>query len=162
MLLDTLKRAAKAERESSDPVAILFGQVTSVDPLKILVDSRFEISGEMILVPRSIGGGGGGNYDFYTGSYTITPKTTAQTLDTENKVMSSDTTVLSIPFYEVSNDTGETVYIGSEYEEPAIMTVAEEEPMEAAEETGGVLSVGDTVVLLRNQGGQQFLVLGVL
>lgn len=49
----------------------------------------------------------------YTGSYVITPLAyQAQTLDTENKTMAEDLTVLEIPLYEVSNEYGITINIG--------------------------------------------------
>ena len=49
----------------------------------------------------------------YDGSYEITPLAyEAQTLDTENKTMTADLTVLEIPIYEVSNEYGTTINIG--------------------------------------------------
>lgn len=51
----------------------------------------------------------------YIGDYEVTPKVTAQTLDTENKCMTEDLIIKEIPYFEVSNLTGgNTVYIGSE------------------------------------------------
>lgn len=50
----------------------------------------------------------------YTGDYTVTPKTTEQTLETAGKRMTDNIHVQSIPFYEVSNEQGGvSVYIGS-------------------------------------------------
>jgi len=55
----------------------------------------------------------GGDVDPYEGEYTVTPKTFEQTLQTENKLMEEDVTVLSIPYFETSNpQNGYTVYIG--------------------------------------------------
>lgn len=57
------------------------------------------------------------NADPYTGSYTVIPKTDAQTLPTAQKFMADDVSVLAIPYFETSNtDGGETVYIGTEVE----------------------------------------------
>lgn len=53
-------------------------------------------------------------YPDYEGSYDITPKSTSQTLNTENKVLRQDMLVESIPYYETSNEYGKTIYIGSE------------------------------------------------
>jgi hypothetical protein len=53
-------------------------------------------------------------HDYYNGAYTVTPKTTAQTLETADKVMRADVDVKAIPTYEVSNDKGTTVYIGGD------------------------------------------------
>lgn len=49
----------------------------------------------------------------YTGEYNVTPATEEQCLPTKNKLMRDDITVREIPYYETSNDTGTTVYIGS-------------------------------------------------
>lgn len=52
------------------------------------------------------------NIPIYTGSYTVTPKTEAQVMQTANKKMLDDVSIREIPFYRVGNDTGDTVYIG--------------------------------------------------
>ena len=52
-------------------------------------------------------------YEVYEGTYTVTPKTAAQTLETQNKLMQSDVVVEKIPYAEVTNNTGgKTVTIG--------------------------------------------------
>lgn len=53
----------------------------------------------------------------YKGVYTITPKIDSQTMRTKNKKMEDNVTVLAIPYYETSNLTGKTVYIGGNYGE---------------------------------------------
>lgn len=53
-------------------------------------------------------------YDYYDGSYEVTPKINAQSLNTAEKVMREDLKVKSIPYYEVDNTKGTTVYIGDE------------------------------------------------
>lgn len=51
----------------------------------------------------------------YTGSYEITPKVIAQSLETAEKYMQKDLTVKAIPYYDVSNPSGgNTIYIGNE------------------------------------------------
>lgn len=56
--------------------------------------------------------GGGGLLPVYTGETTVTPKTVAQNLETANKSVLSDITVLEIPYFETSNVKGKTVIIG--------------------------------------------------
>ena len=53
----------------------------------------------------------------YMGSYEVTPKVEQSTvLETSNKVLSKDVTVLKIPQFEVSNESGgKTFIIGEEY-----------------------------------------------
>lgn len=54
-----------------------------------------------------------GGAEIYDGEYVVTPKTYEQTLETEDKLMLDDVTVLSIPYYKTSNiQDGYTVYIG--------------------------------------------------
>ena len=56
-----------------------------------------------------------GNIDVYDGEYVVTPKPyDAQTLETQHNVMTDDVTVLAIPYYETSNISGITIYIGGE------------------------------------------------
>lgn len=51
----------------------------------------------------------------YTGDYVITPKVNEQTMKTKDKVMTDNVTIKSIPFFNVSNNSGgSTVYIGDE------------------------------------------------
>ena len=52
-------------------------------------------------------------HEYYDGSYTVTPRTEAQVLETSDKIMQSDVDVKAIPTYEVDNDKGTTFYIGS-------------------------------------------------
>lgn len=63
----------------------------------------------------NLSGGGGGAYPHYHGAYTVTPLAQSATiLDTNGRVMDDDVTVLKIPYYETSNESGKTVYIADE------------------------------------------------
>ena len=56
-----------------------------------------------------------GNAEIYDGEYIVTPiPYDSQTLETKDKLMADDVTVLAIPYYETSNISGITVYIGGE------------------------------------------------
>lgn len=51
--------------------------------------------------------------DYYVGTYEITPKTTSQVIDCDNRIMKEDVDVKAIPYSEVSNTTGgQTATIG--------------------------------------------------
>lgn len=54
------------------------------------------------------------SHEYYEGDYVITPKVESQIMLTSNKVMSKDVSIKGIPKYEVDNQKGTTVYIGSE------------------------------------------------
>lgn len=56
-----------------------------------------------------------GSGEVYDGEYIVTPKPfIEQTLETREKLMADDVTVLAIPYYETSNVSGITIYIGGE------------------------------------------------
>lgn len=48
----------------------------------------------------------------YNGPYNITPRTEDQSLETTNKALRQDVLIESIPYYQTSNEYGDTVYIG--------------------------------------------------
>lgn len=50
----------------------------------------------------------------YLGNYTITPKTSEQSMSTAGKKMLQDVTIKAVPYYETSNSKGKTVYIAME------------------------------------------------
>lgn len=51
----------------------------------------------------------------YEGEYEVTPKVEEQTLPTAMTLLKEDVTIKSIPYFDVSNNSGgSTVYIGSE------------------------------------------------
>ena len=53
--------------------------------------------------------------ELYQGPYEVTPKAyEAQVLQTINKTLQNNVTVFKVPYYEVSNLSGKTVYIAEE------------------------------------------------
>lgn len=70
-------------------------------------DSEFEACfGEVIEVDH--------HYDPYEGDYIVTPKAwIEQVLETKDKTMTDDVTVLEVPYTEVSNLHGTTVNIAT-------------------------------------------------
>lgn len=55
--------------------------------------------------------------EIYDGEYTVTPQAhEEQILQTKNKRMTDDVTVLRVPYFETSNIYGNTVFIASEVE----------------------------------------------
>lgn len=52
--------------------------------------------------------------DPYEGEYIVTPSGESQILETENKKMLNDVQVKAIPYYDVSNEYGRTIYIGGD------------------------------------------------
>lgn len=55
--------------------------------------------------------------NYYDGEYEVVSDTDEiKVLNTKNKLMENDVTILAIPYWEVSNDTGTTCIIGKESE----------------------------------------------
>jgi len=50
----------------------------------------------------------------YDGEYEVTPSIEAQTLNTKNTTMRDDVEIHKIPYYDVVNQYGRTIYIGSD------------------------------------------------
>lgn len=65
--------------------------------------------GEFQYITEYVGG------EPYEGEYQVTPKVSEQILPTKQRVMLDNLTVLSIPYFETSNNSGgNTVYIAKE------------------------------------------------
>ena len=52
--------------------------------------------------------------DDYEGEYTITPSGESQILETANKKLADDVEIKAIPYYDIANEYGRTIYIGGE------------------------------------------------
>lgn len=53
--------------------------------------------------------------EIYDGEYTVTPKAhESQTLETANKLLEENVLILNVPYFQTSNEYGDTVYIASE------------------------------------------------
>ncbi|MDQ0063561.1 DUF2577 domain-containing protein [Paenibacillus harenae] len=53
-LLDSIKKAGAAAYASGNPMAVLVGKVTSVNPLEVNVDPRFTLPEDFLIVPESL------------------------------------------------------------------------------------------------------------
>lgn len=53
-------------------------------------------------------------YRLYEGEYEVIPEVESQTMSTANTIMREDVIIQAIPYFEVSNLKGKTVYIGGE------------------------------------------------
>lgn len=119
-LMKTIKKAALDAVNASKPVEICFGKVTSVSPLKILVEQKMTLGKEQLVLTRNvtdyktyITGGNVQDY-YYTGS------------NLSGSAPVSPSHVHAIGKVQI------TVHNG--------------------------LVVGDEVILLRQQGGQKYIV----
>lgn len=53
-LLDVIKAAGMDAVGASNPVAIMFGEILTVNPLSVQVDQRFTLPSDFLLVPESL------------------------------------------------------------------------------------------------------------
>lgn len=125
-MVKIIKRVAEGERMASQGVRVMFGEVTSISPLIVRVDNRFDISESMVVLMKEFKAGS------YPTHYHSLVRPESLTLpggqETHLHELATD--------YLTNEGEGSEIYYG--------------------------LSVGDKLVLLRNDGGQQFVVLGRL
>nr|WP_205127037.1 DUF2577 domain-containing protein [Paenibacillus ginsengarvi] len=53
-MLEAVKKAAVGAVDASQPVAVMTGTVTAVDPLEVDVDQRLKLPAAFLLVPESL------------------------------------------------------------------------------------------------------------
>lgn len=105
-LIDAIKKAGLDAVEASNPVNIMFGEVTKANPLEVNVDQRFTLTEDFLVVTESV---------------------TALTVDLSH-------------FHDYSGGQTQNALTN-----PVVVRKG--------------LEVGDKVLLLRVQGGQQYVVL---
>ncbi|WP_240415663.1 DUF2577 domain-containing protein [Paenibacillus periandrae] len=113
-ILNIIKQAGSGAVEAGNPVNILFGNVTSSNPLEVNVDQRFTLSEDFLIIPESL---------------------TAFTIELNHQHS-----------YQDAGAGGD----GTRSTDTALM-----EPIVIRRG----LEAGDKVLLVRMQGGQQFIVL---
>lgn len=132
-ILDTMKQVSMNTIGAGSPASFMFGQVSKSDPLTIRVDNRFDISGDAIVLMKEFKKGP------YKTHYHIGFKEGAKTKAT-------------------SGGSGESAF---EYHYHELSSDYQTNTDDQSEHYYG-LEEGDKVVLLKNAGGQEFLVLGRL
>ena len=84
------------------------GTLADIERIQAGVFDRSSITGAISL-PKAVSGSP------FAGPYEVTPSTADDIiLETKKKTMLDDVTVFKIPYYETSNESGLTVYIGNE------------------------------------------------
>lgn len=85
----------------------LVGNLSSNKTMSGFINNACKIEGTISI-------GNGEVVDTYEGDYVVSPKIRDQILETRNKKMLEDVVVEKVPYYETSNTSGTTVYIGIE------------------------------------------------
>ena len=117
-LLEAIKNITGKQIDRSMPACFMYGEIKSLEPLTIIVDNRFPISGDQVIVMREFIKDE--EYDDHW--HTIQPVDTTTVDKHKHK---TEPHITDIAYYRG-------------------------------------LNVGDKVVLFRNPGGQEFLILGRL
>jgi len=53
-ILSTIKQAAVSAVAASNPLAIMFGNISKINPLEVIVDQRFTLPADFLIVPESL------------------------------------------------------------------------------------------------------------
>lgn len=138
-IIETIKIAALEAVENSKPCDIRFGTVSSISPLKVKVSNDFIIPESLLVVPEhltdysmiaNVGGSDGGGS---SGGSSVTMTVEGETLIVKTNVAVASEPQTTTEEVEKVNERTLTFYNG--------------------------LEIGDTVILLRNQGGSSYLIL---
>ena len=131
-LIEIIKIAAMDAIENSKPSDLKFGTVTSVNPLKVTVNSNFTIPESLLIVPEHLT-----DYSMVTNvGGEDKPNTTSVNMQVVGETLFINTTIA------VSDDEEQIESV-----DERTLTLYNS------------LNVGDEVVLLRNQGGSTYLIL---
>lgn len=53
-LLSLIKQAAMDAVLASNPLSIVFGEIASIDPFEVIVDQRYTLTADFLIVPESL------------------------------------------------------------------------------------------------------------
>lgn len=190
-LLRGIKKAASGTIEADKPVAVIFGTVTSIDPLEITIEQKMMLSGPQLVLTRTV-------KNKLTGiSMSFT---TGEALSTHTHPYSDITDVKNIPHthdmphtHNYTGSTGNEIPEAEEHHNHAYNGTTDNipdstqsaDPAHAHDYSGftditdlthshgnnltntkatlyDALEIGDEVILLRMQGGQRFIVIDKL
>jgi hypothetical protein len=135
-LIDIIHRAANDANEAGQPCDLRYGTVISVNPLKVQVSHQFTIPGSMLLVPRH-----------------LTNYTVPVSLNWLTKPVVDHT-----HYYEdLYNETETEERFTKEAGEHLHQIISNDGELSMTIHNG--LKVGDYVALIRQKGGQKYLIL---
>lgn len=141
-LLDIMKRASLDAFENSKPCDLRYGKVISISPLKIQVTQHFIIPESILIVPEHL--------TDYEVDVTIDWKTESAGLHNHPYTGTTDSAASESGESHSHGVSGTTDSNGTHLHD-----IVGRKPMIVH----GALRVGDKVALLRQAGGQHFLVL---
>lgn len=131
-MVNIMKQVAQGVNDSGQGTRFMFGEVTGINPLVVRIENRFDIKEPQIVIMKEFRKG-----SYPTHYHTLVRPDNKATLD---KAGGAGEAAFESHNHELRND-----YLTNEGE---------------GSEMYYGLAVGDKLVLLRNQGGQQFVILG--
>lgn len=134
-LVKAMKQAALDAVKSAKPVEVCFGKVTSENPLKILVEQKMTLGEKQLVLSR--------NVTKFTTEVTVDWKSENHSIPHNHDINLTDSNGDSI--------TGST----QNKDVPHIHEITGKKKITIHNE----LVVGDEVILIRQQGGQKYIVL---
>lgn len=137
-MIEIMKRAAIDAVENNKPCDLRFGTVSSIAPLSVKISADLTLPESVLVVPQH-----------------LTDYTSNVNLGLTDKPTSDSSLSVSV-IGETLKFTSNTMVVNDEVEEDETTT---ENVDERTLTIYNGLEVGDTVVLLRNQGGSSYLIL---
>jgi len=134
-LMNAVKRAARDEREASKPVNVYFGEVVSKSPLKINVEQKMVLGRAQLILTRNV-------TDFIT--------MVSMNWESEKEIQEHGHSI------GLQTDSGDDSLHGKTGIQSGKHTHILTGQKQITIHNG--LDVGDEVILVRQQGGQKFIV----
>jgi hypothetical protein len=159
-MLQLIKQAAPEANEASDPMKLYYGEVTATSPLQILVNASFTITEDFIILTRNV-------TDYKTTitfadvTSAVTENTTVKTSHKHNVQEQKINADLSVTISDKSYKTDGTITVPAQSTEETEFNAQHNHKYIGEKEVtiNNHLKVGDKVILLRDKGGQKYLVL---
>ena len=146
---EIIKRMAIGANDANAPIAVLFGTVTSVNPLEITAEQKLKLSKEFLILTK--------NVKDYTVDVTMDWDTENKTLNANhNHEMSGNIQVDSVSTNPITNTVTNTMEVTQKN-----INLSHTHKIKGKKQITihNALNVGDDVILLQQQGGCNFIVL---
>ncbi len=153
-LLEIIKTAATEAINASSPAGVIFGTVISVEPLRISVEQKLELTSEFLILTK--------NVVDYNVSITIEGSTETTSLNANHgHSASSDINVSSTIAPNTENQTITNTMSGSVEIDPINIGLSHKHDISGKKSCTihNALKVNDKVILIQVQGGQKYIVL---
>ena len=155
---EVIKKMAVGANDANAPTSVLFGTVTSVDPLEITVEQKLKLTKEFLVLTK--------NVKDYTVDVTMDWSTDNKILDADHKHIADVNSNISVSSDISPNDDNQKITNNVTGE--VSVTVQEENiDLTHNHDIKGTKSItvhnalksGENVILIQQQGGNNFVVL---